>query len=124
MKSLSLLVRIDQIPEFQVGRGNIHIEGCSQHLLASNTVTVPTVTHSHSLPPGVSLRIREYGGRKEKRMLDEQQLCARIALRSVLKAVHLSRQIFYSATPQGHTPWRKEQKGDLRGDYMAQTCHF
>lgn len=67
MKSLSLLVRIDQMPEFQVGRGNIHIEGCSQHLLASNTVTVPTVTHSHSLPPGVSLRVREYGGRREKR---------------------------------------------------------
>lgn len=64
MKSLLLLVRIDQMPEFhawKVGCGNGHMGSSSQNLPASNTVTVPTVTHSPSLPPDVSLRIREYG---------------------------------------------------------------
>lgn len=46
-------------------------------------------------------------------MLNEQLLCAQHASHSVLKAVHLSRQIFYFATPE-HILWRKEQKkGDL-----------
>lgn len=49
MKSHLLLVRIDQVPEFRArkgGRGNGHMGSSSEHLPASNTVTVPIVTRS------------------------------------------------------------------------------
>lgn len=71
-KSLSLLVRIDQRLEFhawKLGCGNGCVEGSSQHLLTSNIETNHTVTLSLSLPPDVSLRVKEYGeGGEEARI--------------------------------------------------------
>lgn len=125
-KSLSTLVGIDQVPKFHAWKLR-HENG---HVGRGVFSASPNFSHCHcphsDFLPEFSLSVREYERREKRRefMLDEQLLCARRALQSVLKALHLLREVFFTLPPHTDTLYGgRNQKRDLRREYMVQTSH-